>query len=221
MTSTDEKKVSQLIFGGTFDPFHLGHLSICQHIANELALKQITLLPANIPPHKSAASVSAKHRLAMLQALAKQEALFTIDGRELTRNKPSYTADTLAEMYAEQPHLAISLLIGMDSLLSFTRWHQWQAIIAQVNLVVCTRPNYQLALSQLDIELRQRLTSKASFDLTKVGQIYLAPAINMDIASSQLRPQLSLPASSPLHAQARAQLPNAIRQYIDSHSLYL
>ena len=224
---------SELIFGGTFDPFHLGHLNLCKHIADDLAVNKITLLPANIPPHKAAAKVSSQHRLAMLQALAQQEPLFRVDGRELNRDKPSYTLDTLKEIKLENPTLSLSLLIGMDSLLSFTQWHQWQEILARVNLIVCTRPNYTLDIKQLHTELQQRLTGKASLSLANVGQIYLAPPADVDLSSTDIRHQLgqantcdsssvSLPKQAPSQAlnQVFKELPKVIAEYIKQHQLY-
>ncbi|REL30138.1 nicotinate-nucleotide adenylyltransferase [Thalassotalea euphylliae] len=220
---------SQLIFGGTFDPFHLGHLNLCKHIAGDLNVNKITLLPANIPPHKAAAKVCSQHRLAMLQALAQQVPLFRVDGRELNRDKPSYTVDTLEEIKLEKPSLSLSLLIGMDSLLSFTQWHQWQEILARVNLIVCTRPNYTLNIKQLHAELQQRLTDKASLNLADVGQIYLAPSANVDLSSTDIRYQLSqvntydsssVTTSSQVPSQAFNQLPKVIAEYIKQHQLY-
>ncbi|REL34955.1 nicotinate-nucleotide adenylyltransferase [Thalassotalea euphylliae] len=220
---------SQLIFGGTFDPFHLGHLNLCKHVAGDLDVNTITLLPANIPPHKAAAKVSSQHRLAMLQALAQQEPLFRVDGRELNRDKPSYTVDTLKEIKLETPALSLSLLIGMDSLLSFTQWHQWQEIIARVNLIVCTRPNYTLDIKQLHTELQKRLTDKASLNLADVGQIYLAPSANVDLSSTDIRYQLSqvntydsssVTTSSQVPSQAFNQLPKVIAEYIKQRQLY-
>ncbi|REL26185.1 nicotinate-nucleotide adenylyltransferase [Thalassotalea euphylliae] len=226
-----ENNVSQLIFGGTFDPFHLGHLTLCKHIASDLGVTQITLLPANIPPHKAAAQVSSEHRLAMLRALVNNETLFSLDDRELHRDKPSYTVDTLQEMYAQSPNQAISLIIGMDSLLSFTRWHRWQEIISQVNLIVCTRPHYVLDKQQLVAELQQRITVKSALNLHSVGQIYLAPPHNTDVSSTSIRAllsgadQASHALSDGMHGntspnKAYALLPEKIADYIAQHQLY-
>lgn len=210
-------KQFQVIFGGTFDPFHTGHLTVAKHVANHLAVKEITLLPANIPPHKSAAKVTKAHRLAMLTALTNQEPLLKIDDRELNRDKPSYTIDTLRELKAASPQTAINFVIGMDSLLSFTTWYQWQDIINLANLIVCTRPNYQLdeTYEGLDKQLHQFITEHACFDLTAKHQITILPAIAADISSSQIRHELKNNLAS-----TNSLLPDVINQYIGKHNLY-
>ncbi|MFD2166051.1 nicotinate-nucleotide adenylyltransferase [Thalassotalea euphylliae] len=213
------KQHIKVIFGGTFDPFHLGHLRIAQHIIDWLSLDKITLLPANIPPHKAAAKVSAQDRLAMLTELACEYPAFNIDARELARDKPSYTVDTLQELEIDEPDTQLSLLIGMDSLLNFEKWVQWQDIINRVNLLVCTRPGYDSnnIKAALNTKLRNRLVTLDEADFHAAGQIVLAPPIQQDISSTQLRALLS---SSESHSTAKSMLPNTVWSYICTNSLY-
>ncbi|WP_448210904.1 nicotinate-nucleotide adenylyltransferase [Colwellia sp. MEBiC06753] len=220
-------KQYQVLFGGTFDPFHCGHLAIAQHVAATLNLEKITLLPANIPPHKTAAKVNSHHRLAMLNALAKTHQLFNVDDRELLREKPSYTVETLQKLKAEQPERNINFIIGMDSLLSFTKWVQWQEILANANLLVCTRPNYNLAQQskELDAQLSQyisrQITELNHFDLSSPNQVLLLPAINIDISSTEIREFLANKhKSSDPHCKIKRQLPAEILQYLEQHQLY-
>lgn len=211
------KQDVKVIFGGTFDPFHLGHLHIAKHVIKELALDNITLLPANIPPHKSEAKVTSGHRLAMLESVAKQEPLFTIDDRELHRDKPSYTVDTLREIKQQSPDTALNFVIGMDSLLNFSQWYQWQEILTLTNIIVCTRPHADIGKSYqtLDQRLHPFISPFDNFELTATSQISVLTPIEVDISSTQIRKALKEKSPKTLSL-----LPEPIRQYINLHKLY-
>ena len=140
-----EKLKRIAILGGTFDPIHHGHLKPAQQVANWLKLEKLVLLPAHIPPHKNGTYANASQRKAMVELVCEHDKLFHIDSRELTRTSPSYTVETLKEIKSENPHSQLFFIIGMDSLLNFTSWHQWQEILMLCHLVVNNRPQYEFA----------------------------------------------------------------------------
>ncbi len=210
----------KVLFGGTFDPFHKGHLAICQHVARTLGqIKKITLLPAHIPPHKAMATATSEQRIAMLEALKLGYPLFEIDDRELHRDKPSYTFDTLEEMKAEAPMQALNFIIGMDSLLSLTKWHRWEELLTLCNLIVCTRPNYDNGDKNQHVasEVSKYLTPLDIFQLNANGQIVILPPVNLDISSSEIRKQLSSGVAVGILSQF---LPEQIITYLSHSTLY-
>jgi len=132
------------ILGGTFDPIHLGHTEPAKVVADYLSLDKILFIPANIPPHKASPNVSAQQRADMVTLACENEENFHCDQRELARSGNSYTVDTLKALQQSYPKQRLFFIIGLDSLLTFTRWHQYQEILSLCHLVVNSRPNHQL-----------------------------------------------------------------------------
>lgn len=226
------QKVTEIaIFGGTFDPIHRGHIEPAKQIANWLDIAKITLLPAHIPPHKNAPKVSNEHRLGMLKLAVANESCFTIDRRELSKNSPSYTVETLKEYKQENPNTRLYFLIGLDSLLSFTRWHQWQAILTLCHLVVSHRPG--ASIENTDSTNKQAMTNllakhKATLAEARqvnCGKIIFAPQVDIDVSSTELRAQLAKRNCNESFNQAtpliKQNLLPEVHSYICQHKLYL
>ncbi len=185
------------ILGGTFDPIHLGHTQSAQAVANELGLQKVLLIPAHFPPHKVSPELtphaSAEQRAAMVEIVCKNSSLFTCDQRELKRSGHSYTVDTLKELKQQYPHQPLYFIIGMDSLMSFTRWHQYLEILSLCHLIVNTRPNYPA--EQLNNETVTLLKNYQTTDITQLtrleaGTIFFAHECFFDISSTQIRQEL-------------------------------
>jgi nicotinate-nucleotide adenylyltransferase len=127
------------IFGGTFDPVHLGHLCVAWEAA-ELLEAEVRLMPASVPPHRPPPLASADQRVAMLRAALRGQSRLTLDTRELERDGPSYTVDTLAELRAEQGARPLVLLIGADAFAGLPGWHRWRELFALAHIGVLSRP---------------------------------------------------------------------------------
>ncbi|HEY3520242.1 MAG TPA: nicotinate-nucleotide adenylyltransferase [Rhodanobacteraceae bacterium] len=145
------------IFGGTFDPVHLGHLRAAWEAAEALDA-EVRLIPANVPPHRPRPIASAQQRAAILRAaLAGQERL-KLDTRELDRDGPSYTFDTLAslrdEIGAQRP---LVLLLGADAFALLPSWHRWRELFDLAHVGVLTRPGH---VPPLPDELSEAITSR-------------------------------------------------------------
>lgn len=190
------------ILGGTFDPIHLGHTLPVKAVADYLSLTKVLLIPANIPPHKATPNVSAKQRAEMVHLACSTENLFTCDERELKRDGNSYTVDTLKELAATFPQKKLYFIIGLDSLLTFTRWHEYEEILSLCHLVVNTRPNYQLnIIDQATTTLLSNHQVNHINDLKKqkFGGILLLPHtlpsynnhLHLNISSSEIRQKLA------------------------------
>lgn len=129
------------VFGGTFDPVHVGHLVTAVNVRHALRLDRLLLVVANDPWQKAGASVSpAADRLAMVRAaVADVEGLEASD-LELRRGGPSYTADTLAELVDREPGAELHLVLGSDAAGGLASWERVAEVAALAHLVVVVRP---------------------------------------------------------------------------------
>ena len=129
------------IYGGSFNPPHLGHMAAAESAAKYLQLDKLLLIPAGIPPHKSlsADAPSGAHRLAMTRLMGEQIALDTaipveVSDMELTRAGKSYTADTVRALHGQYPDAELWLLMGTDMFLTFQCWHEPAEIVRYAGL---------------------------------------------------------------------------------------
>ncbi len=129
----------QVCYGGTFDPVHTGHLAIACTVRDALAA-DVRLIPAADPPHKGETHADAAHRLRMLALAIAGEPGLVIDARELRREGPSYTVDTLRDLRAELGDQApIAWLVGSDSLVQLHTWHRWRELFTYAHVLVVER----------------------------------------------------------------------------------
>lgn len=209
------------VFGGSFDPIHLGHAQSAQAVANELNLKKVLIIPAYISPLKNTPDLlphaNTQQRVEMIDIVCSPSDLFSCDTREIDRLGNSYTVDTLRELKDESPNQTLYFIIGMDSLLSFTKWHQYEEILRLCHLVVNTRPHHDI--TQLDVKTKALLNKHLTKDMTKLsdvdsGYIFFAKPHFYDISSTQIREFIA-------HKKNCQQLLNPkISEYIDKNNLY-
>ncbi len=129
------------LFGGTFDPPHVGHLVLAECARDRLRLDEVRFVPAGSPPHKRGARVSrAAHRVAMARLAARGNRAFSVSTLEARRAGPSFTVETLRAVAAEDPAARLFLLMGGDSLDDFPTWREPEAILRLATLVVARRP---------------------------------------------------------------------------------
>ena len=131
----------RVLYGGTFDPVHHGHIAIAT-AARDALEAQVSLLPARDPPHKASTTADAAQRAAMLQLAVEGRPGLGIDLRELRREGPSYTVDTLGELRAELGDEApLAWLVGADSLRQLQAWSRWRQLFDRAHLVAVQRPD--------------------------------------------------------------------------------
>ena len=132
------------IFGGTFDPPHIGHLLIAQTVCEEEKFDKILFVPANIPPHKKNIS-GVNDRLTMLNLAIKGNPNFEISDMEIERGGVSYTIDTLKDIRSSfiKAEDELFYLIGSDSLLGFKKWKDPKEILKNCSVVVAIRPGFR------------------------------------------------------------------------------
>ncbi len=127
------------VFGGAFDPPHLAHVALAQAALSGLALDQLWVLPTGVAWHKHQQLSAAHHRLAMSRLAFAGLPGVQVDPRELRREGPTYTVDTLRELQAEHPATQFHLIIGADQAQSLMRWHEWQAVLQLAIITVAVR----------------------------------------------------------------------------------
>jgi nicotinate-nucleotide adenylyltransferase len=129
------------IFGGSFDPVHLGHLILAEAALEELDLDRIIFIPAGVSPFKQdrPPGASPEQRLAMLALATAGEPRFSVDDRELKRTGPSYTIDTVRSLMGDYPGVRFLFLIGADNLKDLPEWHEADELMRLVDFAVFDR----------------------------------------------------------------------------------
>lgn len=140
-----------LLYGGTFDPVHAGHLAVAAAARDALGA-DVAFLPAADPPHRATPGASAVQRAHMLELAIAGERGFTVDRRELHRDGPSYTADTLRGLRAERgPAAPLAWLVGADAFRGLPSWHHWRELLDLAHFVVAVRPGHGLDALPADL----------------------------------------------------------------------
>lgn len=128
------------IFGGTFDPPHVGHGIVAGEVADALRLDRLLWVPASIPPHKAGRTITpGSVRRRLVEAAIDSDPRFELCDLELERGGVSYTVETLRRLRVDHPRWSMSLVLGMDLLAGFARWKEPAAILELANLVVIAR----------------------------------------------------------------------------------
>lgn len=204
------------IFGGTFDPIHFGHLRTSFEVLQALQFSEVRFMPCGTPPHRGGTIASPEQRLAMVRAATEGQDGFVVDDRELHREGPSYSVDTLSALRSEFPLRPIALIIGMDAFLGLPKWYHWQEILQLAHIVVAHRPGWKAPdIGTLGELLAERGTHRVS-DLHQAtsGHIYILDVTQLEIASTDIREIVSA------GRDPRFLLPDAVREYIQSSGCY-
>jgi nicotinate-nucleotide adenylyltransferase len=127
------------LFGGTFDPPHVGHVAVAGDVADALSLDRLLWIPAGDPPHKAGRLTSRAVRLEMVRAAAASDPRFEVSTLEVDREGPSYMVDTVRELRRALPDAELFLIIGADQLKSFATWRDPHGILELVRLAVMDR----------------------------------------------------------------------------------
>ena len=208
------KRIGML--GGTFDPVHIGHLRGALEVAALLELDELRLTPSARPPHRDTPSVSAHDRLAMVRSAVQGVPPLTVDDRELLRDKPSYTIDTLESMRDElASDDQLFLLLGWDAFCGLPSWHRWEELLEHCHIVVLQRPD---ADSESPDAMRNLLAARAVSDPKALkgpgGHITFVWQTPLAVSATQIRQLLASGKS------VRFLVPDAVLAYIDTHGLY-
>lgn len=181
------------LFGGSFDPPHLGHLVVAQDVAEFLNLDRLIFLPAGNPPHKLDRSLApAPLRVEMVRSLAERDARFGVSEVEVSRAGPSYTVDTLRHYRELHPEAELFFVMGADQAVTLDSWHEPGEVSALATLVVMARDGTE----------------------APEGDFLSAPVTRLDISSSAIRARVRN--GRPI----RYLVPDTVREIIESNRLY-
>lgn len=210
----------RILYGGTFDPVHEGHLAIARAVRDALDAP-VWLMPAADPPHRAATAADATHRTRMLELACAGERGLKVDRRELARATPSYTIDTVRGLRADPAFGALrplALVVGADAFVQLHAWRGPQALLDAAHLIVAERPGIDLdaappaALAALQAG-RWADRPDALHDAPG-GRIYRLRQPLHPASATAVRAQLAAGTSAP------AWLPAAVAAYAARHGLY-
>lgn len=186
------------ILGGTFDPVHNGHLVLGREVAERLGLDRVILIPAGDPWQKRDRRIaSAVDRIEMIRRAIAGDPLFEVSEIDVRRSGPTYTVDMLDELQQIHPDDELILIIGADLAPRLSSWHRYQEILQRVMIVICTRPEHPLDLTQLPD-----------------GRFMIMDLLTLAISSTGVRARLDA------GLDVSEQIPASVLEYLATHEVY-
>jgi nicotinate-nucleotide adenylyltransferase len=209
------------LFGGTFDPIHFGHLRLATELAEAFRLEQVLFIPAGLPYHRGRdAHATAEQRLTMVKLATQRDARFGVDERELKRQGPTYTFDTLAGIREERgPEVPLVFLLGSDTFAQIDTWHRWTELFELAHFAVAIRADDQQWLSKGPGAFPAGVGPRVTLNLRELlglpaGKIMTFSMTPLAISSTAMRSLVREDAS------VRYLTPDPVAEYIRSHKLY-
>ena len=209
------------LYGGTFDPVHLGHVEVARAVSKLFEIEEVLFIPAQVAPHKVGRPVTAPlHRYAMLALATQDDPQLAVSTFEIEAPDRRYTADTLAhfiQLWGETSNLFF--IMGADSWSEITTWRDWRQVLTMVNHIVVTRPGYELSGLQ---EMAQRIVDlriDKSLNVPSVGNdtsIYLTDIVMRDVSATQIR---SLAFAGRFRDLTQF-VPVSVANYIEKYAIY-
>ncbi|MCC7517786.1 MAG: nicotinate (nicotinamide) nucleotide adenylyltransferase [Verrucomicrobiae bacterium] len=193
------------VFGGTFNPVHAGHLQVAENVLRAGLAARVRFVPAHQPPHKGGVGLAlGADRLEMLRRAVEGRAACEVSAIEIERAGPSYTADTLAAISAENGGARLGFILGSDNFIQVGSWARFEALLDLCEFLVVERPGYPTVFPPPNVPsgLRARLRHRP------------IPGPTLDVASSDLRRRLRE------GRDVSRWLPAPVLAYIRAHQLY-
>ncbi|MBS0319588.1 MAG: nicotinate-nucleotide adenylyltransferase [Proteobacteria bacterium] len=214
-----------VLFGGTFDPVHYGHLYVARDVRAALGVPELRLVPSGDPAHRRPPGATASDRLAMLELAVREFTGLVPDPIEILRNGPSYTVVTLESLRRQRPGVPLAWVVGADAFLGLPRWHRWRRLLELAHIVVIERPGVAFDAelrTSAQAELAALWDARGTDDVGVLGArpsgaIIRVAAGRYPISATIVRRLLAEDPASPQLAQL---LPPAVLAYIQNHSLY-
>ena len=209
-------------YGGSFDPVHIGHLTIARELIRHFSLDEFVFIPAFHAPHKrDRVPTSAFHRFAMLCVATNADADIKVSTIEIDLPGKPFTVETLPRLKAEFPDAAIFFVMGADSWQDILTWREWEKVLLMTNHIVVTRPGYAIDFSHVTDEIRGRIvdlrehTSPYKLSVSEQQHIYVTDAVNMEISATDIRRK-----TREGLAEWREELPEQVAKYIEKYQIY-
>lgn len=206
----------RIIFGGTFDPIHWGHIRPALALADELNAQQIHLMPSAQPPHRDVPGATATQRLAMVTLAAQLDPRLRAEDWELQQQRLSYSTLTLAELAQRYPNEPLVFALGSDAFNGLASWHQWQHLVDHAHLVVMPRPNTSQPPAELQTFIQQhQVDDVEALHQAKHGKLYFSHTPLQDISATAIREQIANAESG-----WQGAVPETVAHYILTEQLY-
>lgn len=205
------------LFGGTFNPIHLGHVTLAGNVFRDFRLDRLLLIPSSISPHKKDKGViSPELRYEMVQLVAeKLGAGFEVSDFEVNSPEVSYTYKTLKKFRTDYPDAEIFFIAGTDIFATIESWQYWRDLFGLSNFIVVNRSSvsFDELMSRIPVSLHERVVSPAGFKGEKYGRIILYEMPEIDISSTEIRDMLDA-------EYRKANLPEDVYEFIRTNNLY-
>lgn len=203
------------IFGGTFDPIHIGHLAIVRWAQAELRLSSVRVIPTGQSWQKARAGANAQQRVEMLKLALAGDPFAEIDEREVRRSGPSYTVETLESLRSELgTELAMVLILGSDQLHNLASWHRYDEILQLAHIGVTQREDVRLSNFPPAVEALLKAHGSDSLPNRAAGTIVFFRMPMVPVSATVLRQQIGA-GQSPVEL-----VPGAVLDYINQHKIY-
>lgn len=208
------------IFGGTFNPIHIGHLRAAEEVRYKAGLDKIIFMPSGIPPLKSEELVEAPHRYRMVRIATSSNPHFLVSDLEVRDREISYTINTIEKLKSLYPDDELFFILGTDAFLDMPNWYRPHLLIEMVDFILVTRPGYDFS------EIIERSPFIVSVDLKKPDEgitnltlksnrkVFVFRVTDINISSTEIRRLLSEKKS------IKYLLPEPVEEYIYRHNLY-
>ena len=209
------------IFGGTFNPIHLGHLRSAEEVCEEQGLDHVLFIPSARPPHKeTGVLVASEHRLAMVRLAIARNPRFRVSTVEIERGGCSYSVDTLRTLRTRLPAAEFSFIMGLDTFGEIATWKEYESIFTLCDLVVTSRPPFdEVPLrAALPVAVRPQFCYRITTRILehRTGHRIIFQRINdLAISASSIRQRFHRGLS------VRYLVPASVEQYIVRHQLYV
>jgi nicotinate-nucleotide adenylyltransferase len=189
------------LFGGTFDPIHLGHLILAEACRETCGLDRVWFVVSGEPPHKPRKRTALADRLEMARIAVAGHAAFEVSDIEAQRPGPHYSAETVELIHRERPEDQLFFLIGADSLADLPSWYQPERLLRLATLIVVNRPGFEVSPDLVPFPA----------DAQPIERVSIPP---IGIASHDLRDRVAQGRS------IRYQVPRGVEAYIEAQGLY-
>ena len=205
------------IFGGTFDPIHIGHLRAAEEVGESFSLERIYFVPVFIPPHKKDQKISGvEDRLNMVRLAIKGNSFFKLSDIEVKRGGISYSMDTIKSM--EKKFEELYYLIGIDAFSEIHTWHQYTDLFYHTNFIVMVRPSHarESGLRMFPSHVRKHIKAldDRTFEHASGKRVHLQLVTQLDISATRIR--LSMGEGKSI----RYLVPSQVENYIKGKELY-
>lgn len=206
----------RLIFGGTFDPIHWGHLRPAMHALVEIGADTLQLMPSAQPPHRDQIGASAQQRLEMVQLACSEIGIGQAESWEIDRDRRSYSLLTLREMRQQWPQDTLLFLMGNDAFAALDTWYHWQDLLNYCHIVVMQRPHHERRWSSAVEAYYQQHRAQTTAELKEhqQGLIVKVETPAVDVSATQIR------AAREYRRTWQDLVPDAVAHYIQEHQLY-